>query len=410
MSKKTLPDELRSVLLSHSLDAPDPDSTVDQILAETIAAGSAAAGRADHTDRAGRAGRRPRRRPSGQLLVAAASVAVLVLAAAGVRAVSHGRSGQATTGSANSATQPAAGSAKQPLQRNTGGPQSAAGPDIELLKPPLPANLNCSSLPGGQATVGQRTTFRVSATGELRYVYEFLCVGTNGLRGPSEIQAFQLVNGQLRYLSTLIGADKGAHLEYLSGVTDGVTAQGIGGSDAPDTLPSGDVISLKLVSTDGGLSFSSDGAHLVAPACQRSDLTVTVRTVQPVSAVNGRAAVPAHRLLQLTNHTVKPCALEGYPNLVARSARATGGSPLGHTLSGPAGGLTSAAIPPIVVLIPGGTAGAILEYASVHPSCAPTDQLAVTLANGVSLGTVTAVLSACGLDVHPLVDNPFGSG
>ena len=37
MSKRTLPDELRSVLLAHALQAPDPADTVRRVLAATVA-------------------------------------------------------------------------------------------------------------------------------------------------------------------------------------------------------------------------------------------------------------------------------------------------------------------------------------------------------------------------------------
>jgi len=66
-------------------------------------------------------------------------------------------------------------------------------------------------------------------------------------------------------------------------------------------------------------------------------------------------------------------------------------------------------VPPIVVLIPGGTAGAIIEPATDHPTCAQGNQLKITLPDGASLAPVLANLPTCGLEVHPLVDNPYGS-
>src|SRR6185437_13088462 len=75
MSKKTLPDELRSVLLAHSLDAPEPDNTVEQILAATVGT-AAASSTASISSPAS-----PSRRwwTSNQLLGAAVVVALLVL-------------------------------------------------------------------------------------------------------------------------------------------------------------------------------------------------------------------------------------------------------------------------------------------------------------------------------------------
>jgi hypothetical protein len=63
------------------------------------------------------------------------------------------------------------------------------------------------------------------------------------------------------------------------------------------------------------------------------------------------------------------------------------------------------------VLSPQATAAAIIEQsaASAAGSCPRSDQLAVTLPNGTSLGLLPAQLSGCGLAVHPLVGNARGS-
>src|SRR3954452_15103358 len=37
MSKRTLPDEVRSVLLAHAMEAPEPSATVHRVLAVTVA-------------------------------------------------------------------------------------------------------------------------------------------------------------------------------------------------------------------------------------------------------------------------------------------------------------------------------------------------------------------------------------
>ncbi len=151
------------------------------------------------------------------------------------------------------------------------------------------------------------------------------------------------------------------------------------------------------------------GTAQVAP-CVRADLTATVTVVTPVTSSGPVQAGPAW-LLSLTNRTSAPCALEGYP--VVRPRRA--GQPLGAaavpTLRGAAGGVTNAVVPPIVVLKPGATAAALLERGlpAGGAGCQQSDQLAVTLPNGSSLGLVEASVPACGLVVHPLVGNPHGS-
>ena len=75
------------------------------------------------------------------------------------------------------------------------------------------------------------------------------------------------------------------------------------------------------------------------------------------------------------------------------------------TLSGPAGGVTKQTVPPILVLPAGRTATRSSSRApSAAGTCQSSDQLAVTLPNGVSLGPLPARVSACGLLVHPLVE------
>ncbi|MEO9239640.1 MAG: DUF4232 domain-containing protein, partial [Jatrophihabitantaceae bacterium] len=151
--------------------------------------------------------------------------------------------------------------------------------------------------------------------------------------------------------------------------------------------------------SDGGTTFESTG-ELLAKACQAADLNVRVATVP--GGVTGE-----HQVLRLTNHTANPCVLEGFPTVYSVLDGRQLGSLL-PSLSGPSGGVTRARIPPVVVLIPGGTAGAIIEYATAHPTCAPGNQLSIKLPTGVKLGPVAASLSACGLFIHPLVDNADG--
>lgn len=398
MSKRTLADEVRSVLLAHSLDAPDPQPTVDRILADTTdQAGSGPTGQPAVPIAA-----RRRWRPSGQLLGAAAVIALVVLGAAGINSLRHG-SGQ-NSGAANSAARPAAGNADAGQPQSSQSPRSSQSlkrPNVATApgfaaNPPAPTDLGCASIPNGLVTVGAHTTFTLSTTGETRSVYEFYCVGSNGRRGASEVQVFGVQDGKLSYLSTLVPVSGAGHLDYLSSIPDGVTVQGTDNSagDRP-----GDLISVNYTTKDGGRTFTSVG-KIVAKACQQADLTVRVVTAD--GGVTGQ-----HQVLQLTNHTVYPCALEGFPELVAT----LDGRPVGSispALSGPSGGVTKAKVAPIVNLIPGGTAGAIIEYATVHPTCAPGNRLSVTLPTGVSLGSVPATLSPCGLFVHPLVDNAEG--
>ncbi|HJQ03183.1 MAG TPA: DUF4232 domain-containing protein [Jatrophihabitans sp.] len=396
MSKKTLPDELRSVLLARSLDAPEPDDTVEQILAATVGTSTAASPAS------------PSRRwwTSNQLLGAAVVMALLVLGV-GAYSLRGGFSSSSSTGASsngagrfntNQGGAPALGSAQSPSALDQH-PNAAQAPGAISAVPPVPTDLPCTSIPGGHPVVGAHISFTLTSTGDLRYVYEFLCVGTNGTRSASEVQVFRLgPDGRLSYLSTLVPVGKDGHLDYLAAVPNGVRVQGTDQSAGPRP---GDVVSVTYTTADGGLTFSSAG-KLVAAACQRADLTAQVVTTD--GGITGH-----HQVLQLTNLTANPCGLEGFPTLVALANGQPTGPVLMRTLNGPAGGVTKAKVPPIVVLIPGGTAGAIIEPSIDHPTCGQGNQLQITLPDGATLGPVPANLPTCGLQVHPLVDNPYGS-
>jgi hypothetical protein len=398
MSKKTLPDELRSVLLAHSLDAPDPDSTVEQILAATIGTPT---GRTESTS----ATASRRWWTSGQLLGAAVVVAVLVLVGAGSYSLrgglNHRETGAASNGAASKADGQvglAGGSPQLPPAASQQRPNAGQVPGLVPPDPPVPTDLPCTSIPGGHAVIGARTSFRLSSTGETLYAYEFLCVGDNGQRSGSEVQVFGRLAGGLHYLSTLIPASKDGHVDYLAALPNGVRIQGTDQSAGPRP---GDVVSISYTTSDGGRTFSSSG-KLIARACTRADLAARVVTAD--GGATGR-----HQVLQLTNLTSAPCGLEGFPTLVTLANSQPVGPVLTATLSGPAGGVTKAKVAPIVVLIPGGTAGAIIELTTEHPTCAQGNQLRITLPDGAALGPVLADLPTCGLQVHPLVGNPYGT-
>ena len=139
MSPRTLTDELRSVLLSHALDAPEPNSTVDRILNDTVGAVTTLGEPALGEHRPGLTGRRLR----VQQLAAAAVVAVLLLTVAGINSFRNrrdaGNSDTAATRTYQGASDQlggqsrAAGSAALPAISN--GAAAKAGP----ASPPTPA-------------------------------------------------------------------------------------------------------------------------------------------------------------------------------------------------------------------------------------------------------------------------------
>lgn len=386
MSKRTLPDELRSVLLAHSLDAPDPDGTVERILADTVAGRQVA-------EPAPR-----RRRTSVGLVGAAASVLLLVAGVGAIRAANHGGSNHADRGSAAAASLPSALSPSGFFNAPNRAQGSAAVGGDDSVQPPSPTDLNCpSSLPGSALAYGAQAV--VQTEGQSVFVFEYYCRGVNGQRDGSQLEAFRRVGNQLQHLSTPVRASKGLHLQQLAGGVDGMTLTGT----AADSSPSGALISLTLSTEDGGHTFDSS-SHVITAACQAKDLSVKLSTVEQVSAADGKV-VPGHLVLQLTNRTASSCVLEGYPSLVAEPP----GAPLDQSLSGPAGGLIHSSTPPVIELMPKTTATALIESSPRHPACVETKALRVTLADGAALGSVPATILGCGATVHPFVNNPTGS-
>lgn len=412
MSKRTLTDELRSVLLARALDAPQPEATVDAILARTVHTAGASPSVPTGGITAGTPSQleQRRRRPSGQLLVAASVLAVLVLAVAGINlarhnsTVSSARSGSSADSGANSA-QPASGLA-QPGAR---GPKNAPGaPSDQPSVPPAPPSatpLDCSGIPGTHVISRAKASFLQSEAGEYRYVYEYLCVGANGQRSASAVQEFRSVGGQLVYLQTVVGQGEQRHVDFISGGIDSIQLQS---TDYLSSITgrSGDIELTKVLLGDPSGGESSGPVTTVARVCRAGDLSATVRNIAAADSV-GNAA---HSVLALRNRTASPCALEGYPSVVPQATGKAVGPAAAQSLNGPAGGVVKAQIPPIIALTPGGTASAIVETGATGPGACPTvDHLKVTLPTGVSLGSVPAQLTACNLVVHPLVRNSSGT-
>ncbi|HEX8094127.1 DUF4232 domain-containing protein [Jatrophihabitans sp.] len=395
MSPKTLTDELRSVLLFHSLEAPQPNATVDRILNDTVGSVTTLGGAAPTA--AGTA--RPARRVSVLQLVAASVVAVLLLTVAGINSARNRNTDRsASTAGKNQFDQPAsasdaAGSVVVPDASARSGAYAPAGGQPAYVG----RLLDCSKIPGGQLITGQSDDFTLSA-GQHGYLYEFLCVGKNGQRSASEVQAFLQVGTTLVYLRTLLAPAAGQHLDFVIGGMQSTRIQVSDHTPAAGGVPGG-VVAMAFDISDDRWNFST---AIVAEPCLRKDLRATVSAVPDAPAPSW--------MLALRNDSKVACALEGYPQVRARLAGATLTTAV-QTMNGPAGGVRKKLVPPIIVLSPGATASAIVEQraASAAGSCRRSDQLAVTLPNGVPLGLVPAELAGCGLTVHPLVGNARGS-
>ena len=409
--KKTLTDELRSVLLSHSMDAPEPDETVDWILAQTVEAEPESVG--------------PRWlqwRPSGQAWVAAAVVALLVLAGAGVNelrknngassgsstaaSVAGPTSARANTGSSAAASSAARGVAPNDLAE----PDSSASGDASKLPlqdtrtgspsgtPPLNGTgLNCATIPGGHLVSGSTVSYQVGSG--TRYAYEYSCVGTNGARSTSEVQTFERVDGTLRYVDTALGSTDGYQVSDLTDAPTGFDINAI--AVAGPRL--GSIVTLHVFSAPNKSEVLTPDVQ--ATACRPGDLTAEVDSGMD-SIVNSKVVPTTYSVVAVKNKTTMPCALSGYPTLAVAGATPSG-SVVPHTLSGPNGGVTEARVVPIINLEPGGVASAVIEtpVASARCSMAP---FSVALPNGEPLIAKTG-LPLCDVTVHPFVDNQSGS-
>jgi len=387
MSKRTLPDELRSVLLAHALQAPEPDDTVRRVLAATVA---------EEPPRA-------RRRWRGQHLLAAGAAAVLLLGGVGFlvdqarhstgRSTSGANAGRANLSQASGAADGLADPnqpkfAQPPLQLPYIAPGDAAG----SAAPPAPAGLSCARLlPGSRLTFGWASKLRLASVPHDLYVYDLFCL-SDSQHSASTVAVYAMAGGRLQLQAVLVPASQGSQVDYL-GTTNDHQALAVQLLSKDRTL-----IREDFRSTDG-VHFSSAGSGQVAPACTPSDLTARIGQVDSISsAVRQRPYA-----LQLTKHSAGICVLSGYPTVSA----ADGTAAAIPTLRGEAGGW-GGQLPPIVQLTQGTTVSAMIEPAEA-PKCAPSNAVAVSLPDGSSVGVLPADIALCGAQVHPIVSGSRGS-
>jgi len=410
MSPRTLTDELRSVLLYHAMEAPEPNTTVDRILNDTVGAAVVIGGDRPLVGDAGAADGAVRggRRLSTHQLVAAGVVALLLLAVAGINS-------QRVRNATESGNRQVAGAALNgpAASRSAAGgsmalPNASGQADAKAAAPQTPTYagnaLDCASIRGSRLVTGQSDDY-VSPTGELNYIFEFLCVGLNGERSASELQVFQQVDGQLKYQRTLLSPAADEHLDFMTAGGNSARIQAVAHRQTPDRAAG------SVLSTTWDLSLADPGAgntFTVADPCGRADLDAGLTMSAALSTLSGGPA-PAWRLT-VHNTGSQACGLEGFPVVRAQRGSSTLATAL-PALSGPAGGVTKHAVPPILVLPAQGTATAIIEQSltSTTGDCQSADRLMIALPNGASLGALSVRVPACGLVVHPLVDSPTGS-
>jgi len=401
MVKRTLPEELRSVLLANALQAPDPDDTVRRVLSAT-------------TELDLPTGRQPRRRRpgTGRLLGVAAAVLVTALAGAGIVA-EHQHSGR---GGADQAAGPVATASSSP---GSSGPrmQGRLGPNGELSggsnaapnatgpnaagpnatgpsavdpnatappNPPAPAGLSCAGLPGSRLDVGSSAVLSATA-----YVYDFRCLTADGHQSASTVAVYTGRPGALVERSVLVPAGERAQVDFVAAVDGNAVVQVLAADRSLQRLT--------FTGADGVLSGKD--TQLLAQPCTAADLTAAI--------VPGASPDPGSQpyVLQLTKRTGGICVLSGYPTVSANPTVAAAGVQARQTLHGPGGG-TGWPAPEIVQLARGGTVAALIEPGT---GCPPSATVTVTLPGDVPLGTLRAGFSLCGAQVHPVVPNDRGS-
>jgi hypothetical protein len=386
MSKRTLPDELRSVLLAHALQAPEPADTVRRVLAATVAEEPPAA----------------RRRWSGRYLLAAGAAAVLVLGGVGfVLDQAQHSTGRATSGGNAVPADVAAPSQNfNGIDRQPGGDQKlqrpyiAPGDGVGSASPAAPSGLNCARLlPGSRLTIGSAAKIRLAAVPHDLYVYDLLCVLSDTQRSASTVAVYAPAHGALQLQAVLVPASQGDLADYM-GTSDNHRVLAVQLLTSEHTL-----IRLDFTTRDG-VHFSTGTGGLVAPACTPSELTARIAQVDSISsAVRQRPYA-----LQLTKHTSGICVLSGYPTVTTADFTAAAI----QTLRGEAGGW-GGKVPPIVQLTQGTTVSALIEPADVPCAGGPAGAVAVSLPDGRSVGVLPADVPLCGAQVHPIVSGSRGS-
>jgi hypothetical protein len=394
MTRRTLTEELQSMLREQALDAPQPDRVITVVLqqcgAATQPAGPSVTGWI-----------RRIRRPS-RLMVAGIAVAVCVLGVIGIinvqrsgngssRSSASSSSGGASLGVTNGAASPAAGAggtaARPAPQRNP--PAAAAEPALTNVCP----------------EAEHRSVVELTLGGSRRWVVLGNCFTPGGVPTGGYLDVYPAQGEQ--------AAPAALHVFTLAQKVSPDTAIVVVGGDlevrASEWRPSppGSVPAARVgAAFDYRIRFSAGtfrilSQTLFAAPCAPNDVRVGITAP---SAPEPRT-VP-HKVIQVVNTSALPCALQGTPTvtLTDRSGRSASAE---QTLRGPAGGSASASAP-LVVLAPGAVASAIIEPTTAA-SCAGRDTVAVTEAAG-PLGAATSDWGACSAAVHPFFGGSDGNG
>jgi hypothetical protein len=161
---------------------------------------------------------------------------------------------------------------------------------------------------------------------------------------------------------------------------------------------SGRAVLLSFTTTDGQ-DYVAGAWQWFGEPCAQADLSVVAWT--PSWWVAEQTA-----LLRFLNRGTKTCVLTGYPTVTALDRNGT--HVVSKTLNGPFGGVVSSPEPPIVLLVPGQVATALLEARTSSGRCGRSDRLAVSIA-GFAVPVIVAYrIDLCSLQVHPVTDQYLG--
>jgi hypothetical protein len=390
--KRTLTDELNSVLIAHSLQAPEPARTIEQVLARA-AAGSQKPVRA-----------RPQwlrvpkqmRVPKHLNAVIAAAVVVGLLFLGTLQLRQQAKSAKSATGSSAArgalGTPAFGGAASAASSADSVGLTFCApvGAEISGLRfgsqSPTVVRLSCALKPDAPAAA-------TSAPQALAPVAGSSQTATADDIGPSEV----LVSGRVPI--TLISPSQQLQVDTVTASGHTVTIRALDSTGNLHEL---------IFTSKNGISFPRTSDTTIAKACTLGDLSVAL--VKPAS-VPGGALVGLVTVTDVSGGA--PCALSGYPDIQAAAAEIPSAAVIDavHTLAGPDGGVKKSTAVPVIVLASGQRASAIVEsLAKTSPPCGSTGILTISLPQiGVVRDYADFPLGLCNLEVHPLVPGSSGS-
>jgi hypothetical protein len=413
MTDKTLTDELRGTFVAHSLDAPQPQSSIEAILARTVPSAVDAAPTAD-TPPSRLSG--ARRWHTSRVLAVAAAIAVVGGVAATIKdlrstvskssgsAFSSGVAGT-SGGQANSERLPATGAdaTAQPPLRAT---PAAGGADAQAGSAPNP--LGCPS--GG---VASSILASLDMSGRHESVESIRCTTTGSDRVGGEIlRVVRADTTGSTVVTTLVTGSQGLHVlsvQIATGVIV-VRATDWAGPPAPDR---GALTEYRYRVSSDATMFTLARVTPLALSCRAASLAFSVTGTGTNAGGDSASAVLVAR-----NTGTRACVLEGAPGLSVRPDVAAGGTSA-------RGARPAQILPPIsratpvdshriaiVTVQPGQSASLPMPGGLITPGprdCTSPSRVTVTLPASGDQASLSTPVAVCILQVGAFVVGSTGS-